>query len=208
MISRGKDGCLFLLRGFQCVLYVLLNHCHRVSGTTVTSKQPELKKQGVGMEGDAHGQDFSVLSASNEFSEEYEVLETTVPSSNQLWVDPSILKLLHRIGRGPFGDTWLATIHNSTKDFDEFHEVVVKMLPDAREHLNSLLRRFQSTYQHAEVVKGVCWPQGISIKNGRVSIMLRNRGILIQLLIIPFCRHHSLEFEDGVLWWQIFSAYF
>lgn len=124
------------------------------------------------MEGDAHGQDFSVLSAGNEFSEEYEVLETTVPSSNQLWVDPSILKLLHRIGRGPFGDTWLATIHNSTKDFDEFHEVVVKMLPDAREHIHSLLRKFQSTYQHAEAVKGVCWPQGISIKNGRVSVML------------------------------------
>jgi len=123
------------------------------------------KKRSIGMGTDA---DFS----GNESSEEFEVLESTVTSSNQLWVDPNILKLLHRIGRGPFGDVWLATIHSSTKDFDEFHEVVVKMLPDAHEHIHALLQRFQSTYQQFEAVKGVCWPQGISIKNGRVSRML------------------------------------
>jgi hypothetical protein len=120
------------------------------------------------MGGDSHGQEFSVNSAGND-SEEYEVLGTTVTSSNHLWVDPSILKLSHRIGRGPFGDVWLATIHSSNKDFDEFHEVVVKMLPDAHEHVNALLQRFQTTYQQVEAVKGVCWPQGITIKNGRVS---------------------------------------
>lgn len=130
------------------------------------------KKQSTGMDRDTHGQDFSVHSAGNESSDEYEVLETAVTSSNQLWVDPNILKLLHRIGRGPFGDVWLATIHSSTKDFDEFHEVVVKMLPDAHEHIHSLLQKFQTTYQQAEAVKGVCWPQGISIKNGRVSRIL------------------------------------
>lgn len=129
------------------------------------------RKQSTGTEGDSRGQDFSVNSADNE-SGDYEVLGTTVTSSNHLWVDPNILKLLHRIGRGPFGDVWLATIHSSTKDFDEFHEVVVKMLPDAHDHIHSLLQRFQNTYQHVEAVKGVCWPQGITIKNGRVSRVL------------------------------------
>ncbi|MCI72760.1 E3 ubiquitin-protein ligase KEG-like, partial [Trifolium medium] len=30
------------------------------------------------------------------------------------WIEPEPLKLLHRIGRGPFGDVWLATLHQST----------------------------------------------------------------------------------------------
>lgn len=125
----------------------------------------------TGMGVDSHRLDSSAGDAFN--SEEYEDLGATVASSNYLWVDPNILKLSHRIGRGPFGDVWLATIHSSTKDFDEFHEVAVKMLPDSREHMHSLLQRFQSTYQQVETVRGVCWPQGVTIKNGRVCIIMK-----------------------------------
>ena len=143
------------------------------------------RKQSTGMTGDSHGQDSSVNSSGND-AEEYEVLGTTVTSSNHLWVDPNILKLSHRIGRGPFGDVWLATIHSSSKDFDEFHEVVVKMLPDAHEHIHSLLQRFQTTYEHVEAVRGVCWPQGITIKNGRVSRVLPVFLIEVLILLVIF----------------------
>ena len=33
------------------------------------------------------------------------------PTQTDPWIDPSSLKLNHRIGRGPFGDVWLATHH-------------------------------------------------------------------------------------------------
>ncbi|CAI9771497.1 unnamed protein product [Fraxinus pennsylvanica] len=34
----------------------------------------------------------------------------------------------HRIGRGPFGDVWLATHHSNTEHYKEYHEVAIKML--------------------------------------------------------------------------------
>lgn len=67
--------------------------------------------------------------------EEYEDLGVIVVSLNYLWVDFNILKFLYRIGRGLFGDVWLVIIYSLIKDFDEFYEVVVKMLFDLCEYM-------------------------------------------------------------------------
>jgi len=47
-------------------------------------------------------------------------LRTVKATPNQTgpWIDPSSLKLKHRIGRGPFGDVWLATHHQLGHDFE------------------------------------------------------------------------------------------
>lgn len=132
------------------------------------------------MGGDLYGPVSPANSIDDEFyPEDYEVFGTTVNvgraagHTQSVWVDPEILKPLHRIGRGPFGDSWLATVHNSTADFDEYHEVAVKMLPvDSEEQVRSLLQKFESQFQITEGMRGVSWPQGISIKNGRVSLEL------------------------------------
>ncbi|CAN1343744.1 E3 ubiquitin-protein ligase KEG [Linum perenne] len=57
------------------------------------------------------------------------------PTQTAPWINPSELKFKHRIGRGPFGDVWLATHHQSADDFDEYHEVAVKMLHPLKEDL-------------------------------------------------------------------------
>ena len=46
-------------------------------------------------------------------------LRTVVATPNQAtpWIDPATLKLKHRIGRGPFGDVWLATHHQSSDEY-------------------------------------------------------------------------------------------
>lgn len=62
-------------------------------------------------------------------------LRTVVATPRQAspWIDPASLKLKHRIGRGPFGDVWLATHHQSSKEHDRYHEVAVKMLHPVKE---------------------------------------------------------------------------
>ncbi|KAG5030948.1 hypothetical protein JHK85_014930 [Glycine max] len=85
------------------------------------------------------------------------------------WIEPERLKLRHRIGRGPFGDVWLATHHQSTEDYDEYHEVAAKMLPPIREeHMKTALEKFCELYFRCQGVARVCWLLGISILNGRV----------------------------------------
>ncbi|CAN1814620.1 E3 ubiquitin-protein ligase KEG [Linum perenne] len=59
----------------------------------------------------------------------------STPTQTAPWINPSELKFKHRIGRGPFGDVWLATHHQSADDFDEYHEVAVKMLHPLKEDL-------------------------------------------------------------------------
>ncbi|CAK9273168.1 unnamed protein product [Sphagnum jensenii] len=114
------------------------------------------------------------------FPEDYDRFGTAVnvktgePSRTHPWVDPNILKLMHRIGRGPFGDVWLATIHNCTEDFNEYHEVAVKMLPPgSEEQVRSSLRKFESVFHTAQGLRGVSWPYGISIKDGRACIIMK-----------------------------------
>ncbi|KAL3699007.1 hypothetical protein R1sor_017029 [Riccia sorocarpa] len=81
---------------------------------------------------------------------------------------------MHRIGRGLFGDVWLATLHNSTEEFDEFHEVAVKMMPlIADDRVRVLLAKFEGLFQAAQGLKRVSWPQGISTKNGKACIIMK-----------------------------------
>lgn len=111
---------------------------------------------------------------------EYELLEddpdlgTVVASSGRSspWIEPERLKLRHRIGRGPFGDVWLATHHQSTADYDEYHEVAAKVLyPLKEDHTRTLLQKFQDLYNKCQGVAGACWLHGISILSGRVRML-------------------------------------
>lgn len=99
-------------------------------------------------------------------------LRTVVASSKQTgpWIEPAKLKLRQRVGRGPFGDVWLATHHQSTKDYDEFHEVAIKLLPLIKEdHVKAVLDKFETLFLKCQGAGGVCWLQGISIISGKVS---------------------------------------
>ena len=112
---------------------------------------------------------------------EYELLEddpdhvTTVgASSSQIspWIQPKKLKLRHRIGRGNFGDVWLATHHQSTEDYEQFHEVAVKILhPIKEDHMRVVLDKFEDLFSKCQGLRGVCWLQGISIISGKVSFL-------------------------------------
>ncbi|XP_061376404.1 protein KINASE OF THE OUTER CHLOROPLAST MEMBRANE 1 isoform X2 [Gastrolobium bilobum] len=103
------------------------------------------------------------------------ILGTVKASSNRTnpWIEPERLKLRHRIGRGPFGDVWLATHHQSTEDYDEYHEVAAKMLYPIREdHMKIVLEKFNELYIKCQEVASVCWLHGISILNGRICIIM------------------------------------
>lgn len=112
---------------------------------------------------------------------EYEILDRDAEflrpvgaSSNRTsaWIEPERLKLRHRIGRGPFGDVWLATHHQSTDDYDEYHEVAAKMLPAiAEDQTKIVLEKFNELYFKCQGVTSVSWIHGISILNGRVSVV-------------------------------------
>lgn len=111
---------------------------------------------------------------------EYELLDTNpdrlrtvVASSDQKssWIEPAKLKLRHRIGRGPFGDVWLATHHQSTEDFDEYHEVAVKMLhPIKEDSMRAVLDKLEDVFYKCQGVEGLCRLHGTSIINGKVSL--------------------------------------
>ncbi|EEF46948.1 E3 ubiquitin-protein ligase KEG isoform X2 [Ricinus communis] len=110
------------------------------------------------------------------FEGDYDRLRTVVASSNQStpWIDPENLKLRHRIGRGPFGDVWLATHHHSTEDYDEYHEVALKMLhPVKEDHVRVLLDKFDDLFLKCGGIEGVCLIRGISIINGKICIIMR-----------------------------------
>ncbi|KAF6173789.1 hypothetical protein GIB67_030546 [Kingdonia uniflora] len=97
-------------------------------------------------------------------------------TSNQIrpWIDPVALKLKHRIGRGPFGDVWLATHHHYTADYDEYHEVAVKILHSIKEdHIQVLLDKFEDIFFKCQGLQGVCWLHGISVISGKVCIVMK-----------------------------------
>ncbi|XP_048331763.2 protein KINASE OF THE OUTER CHLOROPLAST MEMBRANE 1 [Ziziphus jujuba] len=103
-------------------------------------------------------------------------LRTVIASSSQIspWIEPAKLKLRHRIGRGPFGDVWLATHHHSTKDYDEYHEVAIKLLPLIKEdHLKAVFDKFETLFFKCQGTGGVCWLHGISILSGKVCIIMK-----------------------------------
>ncbi|KAJ0031621.1 hypothetical protein Pint_12421 [Pistacia integerrima] len=103
-------------------------------------------------------------------------LRTVVATSKQKtwWINPATLKLRHRIGRGPFGETWLATLRGSREDYGEYHEVVVKMLhPVKEDHMRVLLDKLDDLFSKCQGVEGVCWLQGISAMNGKVCLVMK-----------------------------------
>ncbi|XP_022714810.1 E3 ubiquitin-protein ligase KEG-like isoform X1 [Durio zibethinus] len=114
---------------------------------------------------------------------EYELFEgdpdhlrtvVATPTQTRPWINPASLKLKHRIGRGPFGDVWLATHHQSGDDFDEYHEVAVKMLhPLKEEHMQKFLDKFEEIFLKCRELQGVCWLHGVSIINGKICIAMK-----------------------------------
>ncbi|GLU01296.1 hypothetical protein SLE2022_186080 [Rubroshorea leprosula] len=125
-----------------------------------------------------------VVPAGTTESFEYELLEgvdddnlrTVVATSNEktIWIDPSTLKPRHRIGRGPFGDVWLATRHQSTEEYDEFHEVAIKVLhPISQDHVRAFLDKFDDLFSKCKGVHGVCSLQGVSVISGKVCIIMK-----------------------------------
>lgn len=111
---------------------------------------------------------------------EYELLEgdpdqlrtvVATPTQTKPWIDPDSLKLKHRIGRGPFGDVWLATHHQSGDDFDEYHEVAVKMLYPLKEDCTrTFVNKFEELFLKCREIQSVCWLHGISVINGKVTL--------------------------------------
>lgn len=109
------------------------------------------------------------------------------------WIDPASLKLKHRIGRGPFGDVWLATHHQSGADFDEYHEVAVKMLhPVEEDHMQKFLNKFEELFPKLRRHSGVCWLHGISILSGKVLSLtsyMSNNVLFFSVAIITVTIH-------------------
>lgn len=109
------------------------------------------------------------------------------PAFPSSYIDPASLKLKYRIGHGLFGDVWVATHHRSGKDYDQYHEVVVKMLYSIKEgHENEFLHRFEEVWRNSKSqnLQGVCWLHGISIISGKVHLLFE---LLISLHICHFC---------------------
>lgn len=93
------------------------------------------------------------------------------PTPTGPWMDSASLKLKYRIGRGPFGDVWLATNHQSSDDYDEYHEMAVKVLhPLKKDHLQRFLNKFEELFIKCRGLVGVCWLHGISIIDEKVMV--------------------------------------
>lgn len=91
------------------------------------------------------------------------------PNQISAWINPDMLKLEHRIGRGPFGDVWLASHHHCAEDYDRYHEVAVKMLyPIKDDYVQVLINKFEKIFSKYQGLENVCLLHGISILNGRV----------------------------------------
>lgn len=96
------------------------------------------------------------------------------PAQPNSYIDPASLKLKYRIGHGLFGDVWVATHHQSGTDYDEYHEVAVKMLhPIKEDNVNEFLRKFEELWRNlrSKQLQGVCWLHGISIISGKVNLL-------------------------------------
>lgn len=104
-----------------------------------------------------------------------EHLRTVVATPNQPKprIDPSMLKLRHRIGHGSFGDVWLATHHQTAQDYDEYHEVAMKMLhPIKEEDMPKFLVKFDELFLKLRKLQGVCWLHGVSVVSGKVAAFI------------------------------------
>lgn len=121
---------------------------------------------------------LSVSFSEYDFIEGDDEQPRTVVSASNLRIpriEPSVLKLRHRIGRGPFGDVWLATYHRSTNEYDrQYHEVAIKMLhPVKQDDMRTLLDKFDDLYSKCQGVNNICSFQGISIIGGKICIVMK-----------------------------------
>ena len=102
---------------------------------------------------------------------DYEIIEgesktALAAAGTSPWIDSATLELRHRIGRGPFGDVWLATHHQSTKDY----EVAIKMLhPIKEDQRKVVVDKFEDLFSKCQGVESVCMLRGVSSISGRVS---------------------------------------
>ncbi|KAH9317981.1 hypothetical protein KI387_019750 [Taxus chinensis] len=118
----------------------------------------------------------------SKFSFEYELFEgdaenlrTVVapPPQSNPWIDSGALKLTHRIGKGPFGDVWMATLHY-TEDYDEPREVAVKMLNFmSEEQVQPFMAKFENVFYKCQGTQHVCWSYGLSVKNEKICIVMK-----------------------------------
>ncbi|XP_060196394.1 protein KINASE OF THE OUTER CHLOROPLAST MEMBRANE 1-like [Lycium barbarum] len=93
------------------------------------------------------------------------------------YIDPASIKLKHRIGRGYFGDVWSATHHQSATDYDENHEVAIKMLhPLSEDQTKAFSSKFEELWVNlkSKQIQGVCWLHGISVISGKICIAMRS----------------------------------
>ncbi|XP_022854419.1 E3 ubiquitin-protein ligase KEG-like isoform X2 [Olea europaea var. sylvestris] len=101
---------------------------------------------------------------------------TIIASSNQInpWIDPATIKLRHRIGRGPFGDVWLATHHSMTEDYEEYHEVAIKMLhPIKEDNIRNVLNKLDNFLSKCQGLENICWLHGLSIISKKICIVMK-----------------------------------
>lgn len=102
------------------------------------------------------------------------VVATVASDETTPWIDPSRLKLRHRIGRGPFGDVWLATLNRVNQDYEEFQEVAIKVLhPINQDHVKVFLDKIYDLFSKCKGVDGVCFLQGVSVISGKVCIVMK-----------------------------------
>ncbi|CAN1343742.1 E3 ubiquitin-protein ligase KEG [Linum perenne] len=131
------------------------------------------------------------------------------PTQTAPWINPSELKFKHRIGRGPFGDVWLATHHQSADDFDEYHEVAVKMLHPLKEDLGQrFVENFEALFLRMRELQGVCWLHGISKINGSIGIAMKiyEESVADQIarskggkLKLPDVLRYGIDLAKGIL---------
>lgn len=116
--------------------------------------------------------------------EDYEICDNDPPSAARMavvespqssfWIKPEDVNLKHRIGRGPFGDVWLATLHSFNEEFDEFHEVAAKTLSFVtEEQVTDLQPKLYYIFQRCQNLSRVNWPRGISKKNDKICVITK-----------------------------------
>lgn len=106
-------------------------------------------------------------------SEDFEIVYNDVDAASKTQfsplIDPERIVLRHRVGRGPFGDVWLATLHQRAEDYEEYHAVAVKMLHQIKEDsIKTVLDKLSELLYKSRGLKGSCWLYGASVITGKV----------------------------------------
>ncbi|KAJ0247391.1 Protein kinase domain-containing protein [Hirschfeldia incana] len=116
----------------------------------------------------------SKITAKKNDDSDYKVIEgesktASAAAGTSPWIYPTTLKLRHRIGRGPFGDVWLATHHQSTNDY----EVAIKMLhPINKDQMRVVVDKLKDLVSKSQGMDNVCLLRGVSIINGRICLLM------------------------------------